>query len=270
LFTESSLTTIAMPDSIPDIILRLAREHAPADAFLAPPPVPPESEIAEHQLDGTAPLPPDYVHGSAGECDPATSASTRHIAQPLDRQPAAAEASLGGHLPASRDSILPPPLLQMGQPPQLQEPFSDTPQDLVHQFRLHVAGGTPAPQQYETADPPPDAESFADVDSAFDQPLTLTPTFTARAGPPQAANIPADDAFQPEYRSETTATNAPDQSPLETVNESSRQLEQTARDLENSLNRLFTTQIEILQSLRDRVDAQERCWVEQQSARRAI
>ena len=141
-------------------------------------------------------------------------------------------------------------------------------------FRLHTAGETPAPQLTTSAPAdestwlPPDIESFTDREPALDQPSALGQSFPAGAKPPRAPDFHSNESFQPADRAATTGS-SPDQSPVETVDETSRRLEQTARDLETSLTHLFTTQIESLQRLRDRVDEQERRWVEQQSARRA-
>ncbi len=55
----------------------------------------------------------------------------------------------------------------------------------------------------------------------------------------------------------------------ESVADQSRQLEQLSHDLDSSLTRLFATQLETLDSLRQRLDEQERLWLEQQAVRRA-
>jgi hypothetical protein len=55
----------------------------------------------------------------------------------------------------------------------------------------------------------------------------------------------------------------------ESVADQSRQLEQLSHDLDSSLTRLFATQLETLDNLRQRLDEQERLWLEQQAVRRA-
>ena len=145
-----------------------------------------------------------------------------------------------------------------------------------------------APHADETTFAPSDTESFANVEPGVShvrlyreaasfpplgrggqggsRPISIHALHDMSTG---GAGFPSHDSFEPADRSKTSTGSSPDQSPVEGVSETSRRLEQTARDLETSLTHLFTTQIETLQRLRDRVDEQERRWVEQQSARRA-
>jgi len=148
---------------------------------------------------------------------------------------------------------------------------------------MHFAGATQAPTSRSRADgstlSPTDGESFVGAEPAFVQNDIAQPgfedsghfatAFPARTVRPYGTNNQSDDAFEPVDRSPSAGGGSHNQSSADAVNESSRQLEQTARDLETSLTRLFATQIETLQQLRDRVAEHERRWVEQQSARRA-
>jgi hypothetical protein len=61
-----------------------------------------------------------------------------------------------------------------------------------------------------------------------------------------------------------------DEVPAAHADDSAARLEQVTRDMEASLTRLLTTQIEALTRLRERLEDHERRWVEQASARRAI
>ena len=261
-----------MSDSIPDVILRLARRHIPSDATMpVHQPAQPEPEVPEPPLDPLAPLPPKKEHESVDGRVAATSADSRPSAKPLYHEPIVTEPIL--HDPPS--SILHPPLLPAGPPQQLPATADQRPQIVVQPSRLHAAGETPAPQPTTSAHAdestwaPSEPESFVDSQPAFDSFGGSPTSFEAGPNPPpRTTAFPSRDSFQPADRSATTDS-SPDQSPVEAVSETSRRLEQTARDLETSLTHLFTTQIESLQRLRDRVDEQERRWVEQQSARRA-
>jgi hypothetical protein len=55
----------------------------------------------------------------------------------------------------------------------------------------------------------------------------------------------------------------------DSVTGQARRLEQLSRDLDASLTRLFATQLETLDHLRQRLDEHERLWLEQQALRRA-
>jgi hypothetical protein len=53
------------------------------------------------------------------------------------------------------------------------------------------------------------------------------------------------------------------------ITNQTRQVENLSRDLDSSLTMLFTTQLEALDQLRQRLDDHERLWLEQQALRRA-
>jgi hypothetical protein len=263
-----------MSESIPDVVLRLARRHIPADAAIPISPARPVIEPPEPPIDAPIPLPREQDDESANERSVATQPEPWPANDSHDYESVAAASNRHALVADSLDSkSLDRP---GGRSDEHMETADRRPQFAEQAWRRPTAGETPAPQSVTTVpadDPPPtasDAESFADAEPTFERPRAQTPSFPAGSGPPHKLLDPADDAFQPAARARTTTSSSQhDQSPVDSVNETSRQLEQTARDLETALTHLFTTQIETLQHLRDRVDEQERRWVEQQAARRA-
>ena len=277
-----------MSETIPDVVLRLARRHLPADAAVAVSPAQQAPESPSLPLDSGALPPRSNANDLSDESVPATNREETSQAE-IERH---APEDMGTDLaPQSSTAKRPDAAPFEGPaklPPRIQEPGVQRTQNVVSAPNLshrQTAGGTPAPQTSapppadESTRPPQDTESFADFAPRFEQPHSPLPMFSSRAdySPPVGSSQPdgstAADSFQPAARSATSASNSAGQPSVDsisdTVHETSRQLEQTARDLENSLTRLFATQIETLQRLRDRVDEQERRWVEQQAARRA-
>ena len=296
-----------MAESIPDVVLRLARRHLPADAAVpANLPADHELEFPGQPCDSLTPLPREKqdeatktlrenncrlslrerAHFRGAKGDDTTTCSR---AEPNDHVPAASADPLtilhstdhqsAGITQTPRatfdDLPTPEPLdILAGRQPQPHELSYQTPQIAVQPSGLHAAGETPAPQSIATADEsngaPSDTESFAERELTFQQARAFVQSSPSEASPPRAVDFPIADSFQPANRFSSGTSSAPDQPAVDAVSEASRQLEQTARDLETSLTHLFTTQIETLKHLRDRVDEQERRWVEQQGARRAM
>jgi hypothetical protein len=265
-----------MSESIPDVILRLARRHIPVDAAMPVSPAQPASEPSHLPIDVPAPLPRGQ-DDAPSQSVPATEPEPRSAVDAPDYETAAAsnpQTSAAAPIDAGSVDIAQVRSDKHNETPDRRPPF------VVQASRLPSERRTPARQPAtfpHTDEPLPSAsapESFAaERDPPHAQPRPPAPSFTAGTNPSYRSGNPpddfADDAFEPAARSATNTGSPRDQSSLDAVGEASRQLEQTARDLETSLTRLFTTQIETLQRLRDRVDEQERRWVEQQSARRA-
>ena len=250
----------------------------PVDAAMPISPARPAIEPPDLPVDAPALLPRERDDAAIAELAPAAGRDSQPVADSPDRESVVA---LPNRPPIAADAghsdLFDPPDQRSNDH---DETADRRPQFVVQASRLQTAGGTPAPQRATTAptdesfDAPSAAESFAaDSDPAFERPHRPMPVFAAATDPPPGPDYPADDfaddSFAPAARSATNAGSSRDQSSLDAVGEATRQLEQTARDLETSLTHLFTTQIETLQRLRDRVDEQERRWVEQQSARRA-
>lgn len=272
-----------MSESIPDVILRLARQHVPVDATVPVSPARADIESSELLIDAPTLLPREPESAAIDEHVPTASVELRPATVSSDHEPSAAVSN-------SRPFAVDPSYAGSLEHPGVQSEEHIASADQLprsamsaHELRLSPAsvlphGGTPQPALTpHAADPYPSVsatESFVSVsDPVFEQPHALTPSFNIGTNSSYRRGDPmedfADDAFEPFNRSTATAGSSSDPSPVDAVSESSRQLEQTAHDLETSLTHLFTAQIETLQRLRDRIDEHERRWVEQQGARRA-
>ncbi len=275
-----------MSNSISNIILRLARRHLPIDAVAteaAPAPAAPELPTLWAVPLATGMREPggDYSAVSASSAFPTFNAESAEgalqpVANDFKRPHSPASASPGISKSDSDDNLH--RNARTAQAPQPAAGGCRTAEVTQPTTGSHLDESTEIPAANFLFDHDRAAFTRASIDwhraqqsdpaqTRFYEPNNFAPAFPSPTN--RQSNIENRSLESIEQRGRPQSGGSHNQSQLDAVGESSRQLEQTARDLETSLTRLFTTQIETLQRLRDRIAEHERRWVEQQGARRA-
>jgi hypothetical protein len=250
-------------ESIPDIVLRLAhaeiaRGTATSGDLLATLPFDSTQPRSRHPVrspDASQPAPDEQPEQSDNLLTPDEESGGRRSRGAADALPSGNDRSVGnesadvGPLPIGTEirrwahiggSAGASPSLAGDSPFQLADDASRP--DLDH------AAAAMAVTPQSIIDPPSSAaRSTSFSRSQVGEPLILQP---------------------PEGGTTNGAANGTDRLP-DSISDHAGRLEQLSRELDSSLTRLFSTQLETLDHLRQRLDEHERLWLEQQALRRA-
>jgi hypothetical protein len=225
---NSALRIFIMPDSIPDIIVRLARQHL--------------DDVAAKRQAGLFAIPDSIPDGATGlpinpDTNPAPAHESENVTGAL-HPPDAPNLKVPATEPPAPAPVAVPQLSMADTSPSTVSANATPDLVLVEQLPF------PSPTRFDFS-----AEPGA------------RPAVDERLAP---AVVPPDPARR--FDSPAPAWDEPAASPHD---DSATRLEQLTRDMESSLTRLLTTQIEALTRLRERLEEHERRWIEQAGARRA-